>query len=185
MEEKHIKLSRFLSLILRHKPEIIGLTLDNQGYLNVDELIKKTNNSGRYIDEKILDEIVETDNKGRYSYNDNKSMIRANQGHSISVNLGLLECKPPDILYHGTAKKFANKIIEEGLDKQNRLHVHLSENIDTAISVGSRRGKSIVFIVNAKEMYEDGCEFYVSENNVWLVDKVDKRYLNVKGENNL
>lgn len=178
--EKHQKLSVFISLILRHKPETIGLTLDDQGYLEVDQLIKGVNESGRFIDENILEEIVMTDNKQRYSYNVDGSKIRANQGHSIQVNLGLLECKPPDKLYHGTVDKYVDSIVSTGLQKKSRQYVHLSENIDTATSVGSRRGQPVILTIKSGEMYKDGIKFYKSENNVWLVDFIDGKYLEMK-----
>lgn len=178
-KEKHQKLSVFISLILRHKPEVIGLTLDSQGYLNVNELIEGINNSGRHIDNKVLDDIVNSDNKQRYSYNEDKSKIRANQGHSISVDLGLLECRPPTHLYHGTSKKYIDSIMNMGIQKQNRLHVHLSENIETALAVGGRRGKPVIITVNSGLMYKDGYKFFRSENNVWLTDKVNNEYLSI------
>lgn len=177
--EKHQKLSVFISLILRHKPEIVGLALDDQGYLQVDQLIKGVNNTGRFIDENILEEIVDSDNKQRYSYNSDHTKIRANQGHSIEVNLGLLECQPPNFLYHGTSEKYVDSIMTAGLQKQSRLHVHLSENIDTATSVGGRRGKPVILLINSYKMYKDGYKFFKSENNVWLVDSVSKEYLEV------
>lgn len=176
---KHEKLSVFISLLLRHKPEIVGLALDDQGYLQVDQLIKGVNNIGRFIDKNILEEIVMTDNKQRYSYNSDYTKIRANQGHSIEVNLGLLECQPPKKLYHGTSDKYVNLILDSGLKKQGRQYVHLSENIDTATSVGSRRGKPVILLVNSYKMYKDGYKFFKSENNVWLIDSVSKEYLEV------
>lgn len=178
--EKHQKLSIFLSLILRHKPEAIGLALDDQGYLEVDQLIKGVNNTGRFIDENILEEIVMTDDKQRYSYNVDGSKIRANQGHSIQVNLGLLECKPPDKLYHGTVDKYVDSIVSTSLQKKSRQYVHLSENIDTATSVGSRRGQPVILTIKSGEMYKDGIKFYKSKNNVWLVDFIDGKYLEMK-----
>lgn len=175
--EKHIQLSRFISLILRHKPEVVGLSLDSQGYLNVDSLIKGVVNSGRFIDKQILDEIVESDDKQRYSYNMNKTSIRANQGHSIKVDLGLARQTPPKVLYHGTALKFKDSILSEGLNKKSREYVHLTDNIDTAISVGSRRGEPVIFEVDSEKMDKNGCEFLLSENNVWLVDKVPSEFI--------
>lgn len=174
---KHQKLSVFVSLLLRHKPEVIGLTLDDQGYLSVDKLIKGINDSGREIDKGILDDIVDSDDKGRYSYNSDKTMIRANQGHSVEVNLELQELAPPPTLYHGTSVKHIDSIMKEGLSKQSRLHVHLSDSRDTAMSVGSRRGKPVILSVNSELAHKDGVKFFKSENGVWLVDKVDLKYL--------
>lgn len=179
-EEKHIKLSRFLSLILRHKPEEIGLTLDSQGYLEVEKLLQGINNTGRKIDKDTLDEIVASDNKQRYSYNHDKTKIRANQGHSIKVDLGLVNSKPPEFLYHGTVERFLDNIGKHGLLKMNREYVHLSKDIETAKNVGARRGEPVILIVNAEQMYNDGYDFYLSENGVWLTEKVPAKYLSIK-----
>lgn len=177
MKEKHIKLSRFLSLVLRHKPEEIGLALDSQGFLSVDELIEGINNTGRVIDKRILDEILSSDNKQRYSYDSTGTRIRANQGHSIEVNLGLQKETPPKILYHGTAEKFVSAIEKEGLIKKKRTYVHLSKDLETAKNVGSRRGEPIIFEIDTEAMIEDDYEFYVSENGVWLTERVPVQYL--------
>lgn len=178
--EKYIKLSRFLSLILRHKPEEIGLTLDNQGYLEVEKLLQGINNTGRKIDKDILDEIVASDNKQRYSYNHDGTKIRANQGHSVKVDLGLTKSKPPEFLYHGTVERFLDSISKQGLLRMGREYVHLSDNIETAKNVGTRRGKPIILVINAEEMYNDGLEFYLSENNVWLVENVPVKYISME-----
>lgn len=177
MEEKHNKLSRFLSLVLRHKPEEIGLALDSQGYLSVDELIEGINNTGRVIDKRILDEILSSDNKQRYSYDSTGTRIRANQGHSIEVNLGLQKKTPPKILYHGTAEKFVSAIEKEGLIRKKRTYVHLSKDLETAKDVGSRRGEPVIFEIDTEAMIEDDYEFYVSENGVWLTERVPVQYL--------
>lgn len=171
------KLSVFISLILRHKPETIGIKLDSKGYANVDELINGINNSGRKIDMEILEEIVRTDNKGRYSFNEDKSKIRANQGHSVKVDVGLKECKPPKSLYHGTCTRYLNSIMTVGLTKMSRLHVHLSSDKETAINVGRRHGEVAVLKIDSERMFQDGYKFYLSENNVWLTDKVPVEYI--------
>lgn len=175
--EKHVKLSRFLSLVLRHKPEEIGLTLDDQGYLPVDELIQGINNTGRMIDKRILDEILSSDDKQRYSYDYTGTKVRANQGHSIEVNLGLQKKTPPTILYHGTSEKFVRAIEKEGLIRKTRTYVHLSKDIETAKDVGSRRGEPVIFEIDTESMIKDDYEFYVSENGVWLTEKVPVQYL--------
>lgn len=179
-KEKYERLSVFISLILRHKPEVIGLTLDNQGYLEIDKLIEGINKSGRYINEQILTDIVNSDNKQRYSYNEDKTKIRANQGHSIPVDLGLQVHHPPEYLYHGTSEKCIERIMKEGLNKQSRSHVHLSDNIDTARDVGGRRGKPVILLINSEKMYKDGYEFYLSENGVWLTEEVPVKYIQGK-----
>lgn len=175
--EKHVKLSRFLSLILRHKPEEIGLTLDNQGYLSVDELIEGINNTGRVIDKRILDEILSSDNKQRYSYDSTGTKIRANQGHSIEVDVGLLEKTPPATLYHGTSGKHIDDIMKHGLNKMTRTYVHLSEDYDTAVNVGSRRGAPVILKIDTAKMNEAGHEFYLSKNGVWLTDDVPAKFI--------
>ena len=171
------KLSIFISLILRHKPEEIGITLDEHGWANVEELITGINKAGRKIDMEILEEIVRTDNKKRYSFNEDKTLIRANQGHSIPVDVELKEAIPPKILYHGTASRFIDSIKQQGIKPMSRLYVHLSDNVGTAIKVGSRHGKYSVLIIDTEKMYNDGIKFYLSENNVWLTKYIDWKYV--------
>lgn len=171
------KLSKFISLILRHKPEEIGITLDKHGWANVNDLITGINNSGRKIDMAILEEIVRTDDKGRYSFNEDKTLIRANQGHSVPVDVELKECTPPDVLYHGTAEKYLYSIRREGIKSMSRLYVHLSSDYETAVKVGSRHGNYVVLVVDAKKMATDGIGFYLSENGVWLTKYVDWKYV--------
>lgn len=171
------KLSVFISLILRHKPETIGITIDEYGWANVKELIDGINNSGRTINMDILEEIVRTDEKNRYSFNKDKTKIRANQGHSIPVNVELKEKTPPDILYHGTATRFLENIKQQGIKSMSRLYVHLSKDQETAFKVGDRHGKSVVLIIDAKRIHNDGIKFYLSENNVWLTKYIDSKYI--------
>ena len=165
-------MSKRLSYILRHKPESIGIKLDRFGYANVEELLEKLK-----MNKEELEKIVATDNKNRYSFNEDKTKIRANQGHSIKVDLELEEIKPPNVLYHGTVKKFLDSIKEKGLLPQQRQYVHLSEDLNTAIDVGKRRGKPIILEIDSYKMYEEGIKFYKSENGVWLTDKVDIKYI--------
>ena len=171
------KLSVFISLILRHKPSEIGIALDEHGWANVKELIVGINNSGRKIDMEVLEEIVRTDNKGRYSFNENKTLIRANQGHSIPVDIEFKEVVPPDILYHGTATKSLDSIKQQGIKSMSRLYVHLSEDLETAIKVGDRHGKCVVLVVDTKKMSNNGIKFYLSENGVWLTKYIDWQYV--------
>ena len=171
-----IKTSRFISLILRHKPETIGITLDEHGWANVEELIAGVNK--KYpIDMQIIEKIVDEDDKNRYSFNEDKTMIRANQGHSIAVDVELKKLNPPDILYHGTGEKYVESIEKQGLIRKNRLYVHLSNDIETAEKVGKRHGKPVIYEINCKKMVENGIEFLKSENNVWLVESVPVKYL--------
>lgn len=174
-----VKIGKFLSLILRHNPQIIGITLDENGWANVDELIKGMNTKGHQINKRILAEIVETNNKSRYSFNDDQTKIRANQGHSIAVDVELKAVQPLDHLYHGTAERFMESIKQNGLQKRNRNHVHLSPDKETALTVGKRHGKPIILIIDAKQMHKDGFVFYLSQNGVWLVDEVPIKYLSI------
>jgi len=173
------KISKFLSLILRHKPEVIGLELDENGWVAVETLLSKMNAGNRYfeITFEILSEVVTTNNKKRFAFNEDKSMIRASQGHSLEINLGYEAQKPPKILFHGTAKRFVDEILKTGLEKRNRQHVHLSSDIITATAVGQRHGKPVIFEVSAAAMYQDEFEFFLSENGVWLTESVPAKYL--------
>lgn len=170
------KLGKFLALILRHKPEVIGITLDEHGYADVDELIRGINKTD-YIDMDILEEIVRTDNKGRYSFNEDKTKIRANQGHSIQVDVDLPVANPPKFLWHGTGEKYVQSIDKQGLVPKSRLYVHLSKDIETATNVGSRHGKPVIYKVNSGQMQADGYTFYCSVNGVWLTKKVPVKYM--------
>jgi len=163
--------SKYISLILRHKPEVIGITLDKHGWANVKELIAGVSKTHPLTMEK-LEEIVQTDEKQRYSYNGDKTMIRANQSHSIPVDVELEEVKPPQFLFHGTGEKYVLSILEQGIIAKSRLFVHLSPDYDTAVKVGSRHGRPVVFRVLAGGMYLDGFGFYKSVNDVWLTKTV-------------
>lgn len=174
---KEDKLSVFISLVLRHKPDAAAVNLDEHGWANVEELIDGINNTGRKIDMEILEEIVKTDNKQRYSFNEDKTLIRANQGHSIPVDVELKEKEPPEFLYHGTADRFLKSIMEEGLKPMSRLYVHLSKDIETANKVGRRHGRLVILKVHSRQMHQEGIKFYLSENGVWLTKKVDLKYL--------
>ena len=167
-----VKLSKFLSLVLRHRPDTIGLKLDENGWVNVDELLEKcaSNNS---MTMEILEEIVATNNKKRFAFNEDKTQIRASQGHSINVDLNLEEKVPPFYLFHGTAEKNIESIKKDGLLKGNRNHVHLSPDYDTAVKVGQRHGNPVVLMVRAKTRTYRGFKFFLSDNNVWLTDRVE------------
>jgi putative RNA 2'-phosphotransferase len=177
----HVKTSKFLSLVLRHSPETIHLNMDKNGWVNIDELITNANKyKNMHLNNDLIKIIVETNNKQRFKISDDGKRIRANQGHSIAVDLELESKIPPDILYHGTANRFLDSIMKEGLKPMTRQFVHLSLTEEIALTVGRRHGKPIVLYINAKNMYEDGYKFYLSENKVWLVDKVPVKYINVK-----
>ena len=176
MNEKDI--SKFISLILRHKPETIGIKLDEHGWADVDELIKGIGKTCDF-DMNLLEKIVSEDDKQRYSFNADKTLIRANQGHSIPVDVELEEKIPPDKLWHGTGKKYIESIERIGLIPKSRLYVHLSSDYETAKKVGSRHGMPVVYEVNTKKMYEDGFKFYRSVNGVWLCKQVPVSYLRI------
>ena len=164
-----IKKGKYLAFLLRHDTEY---QFDEHGWREVSDLIK---NQGYTM--KEIEEIVETNNKQRYEFSNDKKKIRARQGHSIPVDVELKEATPPDVLYHGTAKNFVGSIWENGIKKMSRLYVHLSDDEETARKVGQRHGYPVVIFINAKQMKEDGIKFYLSNNNVWLTDFVDKKYL--------
>lgn len=168
--------SIFLSLILRHKPGVIGISLDEHGWADVGELIAGVNKT-RPLTMEMLEEIVRTDNKQRYSFSEDKRLIRANQGHSVKVDVELQEAEPPELLYHGTAERFVEAISKQGLLPMSRLYVHLSKDEQTAIKVGSRHGKPVVFEVSAGQMCRDGHLFWLSVNGVWLTKNVPPEYL--------
>ena len=173
----HSRISRFLSLILRHKPEEIGITLDEHGWAKVEELMNALNTKSKQIDMEILEEIVRTDEKGRYSFNEDKTLIRANQGHSIPVDVELEEVQPPEELWHGTGVKSESAIDEEGLKPMGRLYVHLSKDRETAAQVGKRHGKLVLYVVKTGEMYRDGYKLFLAKNGVWLTKEVPAKYL--------
>jgi len=177
----NVRISKFLSLILRHSPETIHLTIDKNGWANIDELISNANKYKKmYLSTELIKTIVETNDKQRFSISDDGKRIRANQGHSIQIDLEL-ECKtPPDILYHGTTDRFLDSILKDGLKPMSRQYVHLSQSEETALSVGKRHGKPIILYIMAKTMYDEGYKFYLSENNVWLVDNVPAKYIELK-----
>lgn len=176
-QEKTIKISKFLSLILRHKPETIGITLDPKGWADVDTLIELAAKHGKQIDRALLERIVSDNDKQRFAFNTDKSKIRANQGHSIAVNLALAPQKPPKYLYHGTAKRFVSSILSQRLIKQSRNHVHLSSDRATAIKVGTRHGTPVVLKIQSGKMHDASLKFYLAKNKVWLTDSVPAKYI--------
>ena len=168
--------SRYISLILRHKPEVIGITLDEHGWADVAELIRGVDQTHPFTME-MLERIVAEDEKQRYSFNEDRTLIRANQGHSIPVDVELPVEDPPEILYHGTGEKYTASINRQGLLPKSRLYVHLSEDQETAVKVGSRHGRPVVYEVLSGEMAREGHVFYRSVNGVWLVRDVPVGYL--------
>ena len=168
--------SRYIALILRHKPETIDIKLDEHGWANVEELIAGVSKT-HPLTMELLEKIVEIDDKQRFAFNDDRTLIRANQGHSVSVDVEPEEMIPPKILYHGTAEKYVESIDRYGLISKSRLYVHLSETIETATRVGARHGKPVIYTVNTEMMTADGYKFYLSANGVWLTNSVSITYL--------
>ncbi|MEP3889045.1 MAG: RNA 2'-phosphotransferase [Hellea sp.] len=175
MKNKDVRISKLLSYVLRHKPESIGLTLDAQGWANIDELVSKS--SKVRMTREDISRVVRGNDKQRFIISDDGNLIRANQGHSIKVDLGLKPVSPPDSLFHGTATRFWPSIQVEGLKKMNRQHVHLSEDEETAAKVGVRHGKLQILTVDCRAMVAAGHIFYVSENGVWLTETVPPQFL--------
>ncbi len=178
MSDKYVTLGKFISLILRHKPQVAGLTLDEHGWANVDELLAGVNKK-HPMTMADLEYVVANNNKKRFSFNEDKTKIRANQGHSINVDVELEEAEPPAVLYHGTGEKHVASILEQGLKPMTLLYVHLSKDIETAKNVGSRHGKPVIFTVDCAAMRRDGYVFYLSKNGVWLTKSVPSHYIHL------
>lgn len=179
MTDKQLKhASKFISLLLRHQPEIIGLSLDPHGWASIDELIEKSQHSNTRLSRDLILKIVTTCEKQRFALDEAQQRIRANQGHSIaSIELDLPAQIPPDVLFHGTATRFMTSIAQHGLLKQSRQHVHLSAQQDTAFTVATRHGVPVILQIAAKQMHQDGYPFYLSKNHVWLTDSVPIQYI--------
>lgn len=171
------EIGRLLSHVLRHAPERLGITLDVQGWTSVDELIAKARKAGFTIDRPILEEVVATNDKKRFTLSEDGRSIRAAQGHSVSVDLGLAPSEPPETLFHGTARTNLDAIFLEGLKPGRRQHVHLSTNEDTARKVGERHGKPVILRIDTRRMRDDGRTFVQADNGVWLTDSVPPEYL--------
>ena len=177
-----IKLGKFLSLVLRHNPDAAGISLDEHGWADVQELLAGVRRSGRQINMETLERVVRENNKQRYSFNADHTKIRANQGHSLQVDVELTAVKPPRYLYHGTAARFLSAIRQEGIRKMSRQYVHLSSDFQTAMEVGRRHGSPVVITINAEAMAQDGVIFYRSENGVWLCEHVAPKYFSIEGQ---
>ncbi|MGK5011750.1 RNA 2'-phosphotransferase [Janthinobacterium sp. MDB2-8] len=178
MTDHLVNTSKFLSLILRHAPEKIGLVLDAQGWADIGQLLAQAAQHGRRFSREQLEDVVARDSKTRYAISADGLRIRANQGHSLAaVDIGLLPATPPAMLYHGTASRFVAAIQMSGLLPGSRNHVHLSANRATAVAVGARHGKPVVLTVNAAAMQAQGHVFYVSDNGVWLTQAVPQAFI--------
>ncbi|WP_313415404.1 RNA 2'-phosphotransferase [Stenotrophomonas sp.] len=176
-DTSHKHASKFMSLVLRHEPEKIGLQLDAQGWADVDDLLQRMADHGVALDRPTLQVVVETNDKQRFALSDDGLRIRASQGHSIQVDLGLEALQPPAWLYHGTVARFVGAIREQGLRPGERQHVHLSLDRQTAHQVGARRGAPVILSVNAGRMHADGHVFHRSANGVWLTTHVPPQYI--------
>ncbi len=173
-KEKAEEKGKFISLLLRHNPAEFNLSIDLHGWAKIEDVLRICE-----ITTEELNFIVENNDKKRYEFNADKDLIRACQGHSIKVDLGFTAITPPSVLYHGTADRFLEEILIEGLIPQARQYVHLSVDIPTALNVGARHGKVVVLLVDSKKMFDDGLSFYQSTNGVWLTEKVPAKYLKV------
>jgi len=178
-EKRKTKISKFLSLVLRHKPEEIGLSLDANGWVEVTDLLEKSVAKGSGFTFEELAETVATNDKKRFAFDEAKTKIRASQGHSVEVEIGFEEKTPPAVLYHGTAERNVASILENGLRKMARHHVHLSAEPETARAVGTRYGKPVILEIDTGKMLAEGFKFYVSANGVWLTDAVPPEFLKV------
>lgn len=179
MQKGLVKTSKFLSLVLRHDPGKIGLTLDQAGWVAVDDLLAACTTHGVKLDRALLETVVRQNDKQRFSFSEDGTRIRANQGHSVEIELGYAPATPPELLYHGTATRFLAAIRQQGLLKGARHHVHLSADVETAMRVGQRHGQPVVLTVKAAVMHQDGFAFYLSANGVWLTEHVPSGYLGI------
>lgn len=178
MSKRQIETSRFLSYVLRHRPDSIGITLDREGWTEIASLISAANEAGKQLDRRLIETVVASNDKKRFAISEDGLRIRAVQGHSTdSVNISYVPKLPPEFLYHGTATRFLESIRKEGLRSGSRQYVHLSQDAQTAIAVGQRHGKPVVLTVEALRMHEQGFEFYRAENGVWLVLSVPKEFI--------
>jgi len=177
MRDRTKETSKFLSFVLRHQPEEIGLELDDAGWASVEELLDACKRAGRALTLEELQHIVDTSDKKRFAFSEDGLYIRANQGHSVQIELGYEPRKPPSLLYHGTATRFLESIRKEGLKRGSRHHVHLSSDSVTAANVGARHGKPVVLRIASSQMHNDGYSFYLSENGVWLTERVPPDYI--------
>jgi putative RNA 2'-phosphotransferase len=173
-------ISKFLSLVLRHEPHRIGITLNAAGWTPVDELLCKARAAGQPLSREVLNEVVASSDKQRFAFSNDGLRIRANQGHSIEVELGLPVMTPPDVLFHGTASRFMDSIFRTGLEKRARHHVHLTEDGQIAVSVGRRYGVPVVLRIDAQAMAVEGHAFRCSANGVWLTDNVPAKFIQVE-----
>lgn len=178
MNEKETRrISKFMSLVLRHQPETIGIQLDENGWVDVEEFLQGMRRGRKTISRETLDYVVENNNKKRFAFSEDGTKIRASQGHSVKIELGYEPVDPPEFLYHGTVEKYLDSIMKDGIQRMSRHHVHLSHELETATVVGNRRGSAIILTIHAGQMKADGYKFFISENGVWLTEEVPGKYI--------
>lgn len=180
--EQRKRISKNLSYILRHRPDTVGIELEEGGWVVVERLLAALAEDGKSVSREALDEVVATSDKQRFEFSADGSQIRARQGHSVEVDLGYQPAVPPEVLYHGTAKHNLDSIFQVGLDKGRRHHVHLSTNKQTMIQVATRHGQPVLLAIAAARMHTDGCQFFVTGNQVWLTEHVPPQYLSFATE---
>ncbi|MGJ8656637.1 MAG: RNA 2'-phosphotransferase [Akkermansiaceae bacterium] len=175
--KQQTKISKRLSLILRHNPQSVGLELAPNGWVKIADLLQALKSKGTHLNELMLKTLVTENPKQRFEFDESKSSIRARQGYSVKVDLGYTPSNPPELLYHGTPSKYIDSILQEGLKKQQRHHVHMSENIPLMLEVARRRGQPRLIEINAKKMHEEGHQFFVTENQVWLSEYIPTKFI--------
>jgi putative RNA 2'-phosphotransferase len=179
MDKSLVCLSRYISLVLRHEPRLAQLELDEQGWVQIDDLLNGAQKAGKRLTKELLLRIVRENDKQRFAISDDGQRIRANQGHTVAVDLGLAPIAPPARLYHGTVRRFLDDIFRKGICRGKRHHVHLSVDVETAARVGKRRGEPIILQVQSQQMHSDGYKFFCTENHVWLTEHVPPEYVSV------
>lgn len=176
-KDRATSISKYLSLVLRHNPAAAGVTLDEEGWVRVEDLLAGAARHGHSFTRAELEQVVQKSEKQRFAFSSDAQLIRANQGHSVSVDLGLTPRTPPEVLYHGTVERFLYSIIARGVEKRSRQYVHLSLDVATATRVGSRRGEPVILKIAAASMHSDGFRFFCSANGVWLTEYVPPQYI--------
>ncbi|MEZ6190579.1 MAG: RNA 2'-phosphotransferase [Phycisphaerales bacterium] len=171
------EVSKSMSYVLRHRPDSIGIELGPNGWITVDELLQAFARNGKSYSRELIEQVVADNDKQRFEFSEDRSRIRARQGHSVEIDLGYEPAVPPDVLYHGTATRNLDSILEKGLSKGKRHHVHMSTDKQTMLAVAMRHGKPVLLEIDAKRMHQDGHEFFVTGNSVWLTDNVPTKYL--------
>ncbi|HEX4965395.1 MAG TPA: RNA 2'-phosphotransferase [Thermoanaerobaculia bacterium] len=177
MSTSIVQVSKFLSYVLRHEPAAIGLVLDEAGWASITELIALSRATGKPLTRELIEHVVATNDKQRFAISGDGERIRANQGHSVAIELNLPVSRPPESLYHGTAERFLDSIRAQGLLRRRRQHVHLSRDVPTALRVGQRHGQPVVLEVRAAALFDTGRPFYLSDNGVWLTEAVPPQFL--------